>query len=121
MKKLLLAIPISVLLSGNLPVNAESAIEIYSGFNGQVIGVISNNKYDDLNICNTYGQGGSSFASNSMFNSYSINGGGAYGAYNSYGSNSPYFYYKGQRYNVSTNSYLANSINPDNLRGIVCK
>jgi hypothetical protein len=121
MKKLLLAIPLSVMLSGNLPAKAESAIEIYSGFNNQVIGVISDNKYEDLNICNTYGQGGSSFASNSMFNSYSVNGGGAYGAYNSSGSNSPYFYYKGQRYNVSTNTSLANSISPDRLRGIVCK
>ncbi len=120
MKRLLLAIPISILLSGNLSANAESAIEIYSGFNGQVIGVISSNRYDDLNICNNYGSGGSSYSSTGMFNTYSVNGGGAYGAYYSYGSNSPYFYYNGIRYNVSTNAYLPNSISPDNLRAKVC-
>ena len=121
MKNLLLAIPLSVLLSGNLTAKAQSEIQIYSGYDNQVIGVISGNKYDDLNICNTYGQGGSSYSSISLFNSYSVNGSGAWGAYNNSANNPPYFYYKGQKFLVSTNPYLANSISPDRLRGIVCK
>ena len=122
MKNLLLAIPISMLLCGNLPAKAQNAIEIYSGYNNQVIGIISDNRYDDLNICNDYGSGGSRYNPNSIFSNTGINGSpsSAWGAYNSYSTIPPYLYFKGEKIYISANSYLANSIHPDNLKARVC-
>lgn len=122
MKKILLAIPVLIALCDVLPAKAQNSIEIYSGYDNQVIGIIGNNRYDDLNICNNYGSGGSSYSSNGLFSNAGINGfsGSAWGAYNSYTTTPPYLYFRGEKIYISANRYLANSIHPDSLKAKVC-
>ncbi|HEY9703258.1 MAG TPA: hypothetical protein V6C58_12465 [Allocoleopsis sp.] len=118
-----MTVPILITLWSIQPVKAQSSIEIYSGYNNQVIGVISQDKYDDLNICNDYGSGGSSYSSNGIFSTTGINGSSnsAWGAYNNYTTTPPYLYFNGGKIYISSNSYFANSIHPDVLKGRICK
>ena len=123
MKKILLTVPILMTLWNIQPAKAQSSIEIYSGYNNQVIGIISHNRYDDLNICNDYGSGGSSYSSSGIFSTAGINGSSssAWGAYNSYTTTPPYLYFNGEKIYISSNSYLASSIHPDSLKGRICR
>ncbi len=102
-------------------VNAQ--IDIFSGFDNKLIGRITPDQSDDLNICNSYSSGGSAYSTYSVYSNMGINGSqmSAWGAYNSYAIKSPYFYFKGTKYNITTNTYLPSAINPDSLRAYVCK
>ena len=102
-------------------VNAQ--IEIFSGFNNQPVGRITSDISDNLNICNTYGIGGSSYSANSIYSDMGINGSqsSSWGAYNPYSTKPPYFYFKGEKYYITTNRVLKPAVHPDSLRAYVCK
>ena len=123
MKKILLTVPVLLSLLGVSPVQAQNVIEIYSGFNNQVIGILSRNEHDDLNICNDYGSGGSIYSINGVYSSTGVNGSSssAWGAYNDYAITPPYLYVQGKKVRISTNRYLPDTIHPDALKGRICR
>ena len=116
-----LVIALASLLGIASSVNAQ--INIFSGFNNQPVGRITSDISDNLNICNTYGIGGSAYSTYSIYSTMGINGSqsSSWGAYNSYSNKPPYFYFKGEKYYITANPSLNPAVHPDSLRAYVCK
>lgn len=121
MKKILGLLASIAVISNPLNAIAFSDIEIYSGFDNQVIGKITTDTTDYLNICGN-GEGGSSYSTFGIYSIHGINGSkvSAWGAYNPYSQYPPYFYFKGYKLYITTNNYLSDTIHPDILKLKIC-
>jgi hypothetical protein len=83
------------------------------GQDGQFLGKINTNKYDNDSILNKYGPYGSKYSTTSIFNQYSQYGSkyGSYSINNPYCSTPPQLYIKGKFVgNISVNKYVGNLI-----------
>ena len=121
MKTAIIGITTLISLAIATPIQAQS-IPLFSG-RGEYIGDLDSNSYNNNSICNEYGQFGGEYSSQSIFNQYGNNGSSysSTGAYNDNAQSPPYFYFKGSRIYVSTNSNIPNRISPGVLYGMVCK
>lgn len=83
---------------------------------GQLLGKLNNNQYDQESILNQYGPFGSEYSNTSIFNNYSPYGSeyGAYSISNPYCSTPPKLYINGSFHAyVSSNQYVSPRISPE--------
>lgn len=85
---------------------------------GQLLGKLNTNQYDQESILNQYGPFGSEYSNTSIFNKYSPYGSeyGAYSVNNPYCSVPPKLFINGVfRFHVSANPYVTPRISPDSF------
>lgn len=82
-----------------------------------MIGKITINTTDYLNICGN-GEGGGSYSTFGVYSTHGINGSisSAWGAYNPYSQFPPYLYFQGHKIYITANNYLSNTVHPDVLK-----
>ena len=122
MKTAIIGITTLLSLAIAAPIQAQYIVNIYSGFNNEIIGTVVDDPTDDLSICNKNGKGGSYLEPKSIFSYQGMNGSNSsvYGAYNQFGARPPYIMYGRTRVVVTANNYFIPSIHPDKLRADNC-
>jgi hypothetical protein len=108
---------IMTVITTALPANAQV---IFSGRDGQPIGIISKDQFKRDSICNESGAG-SEYANYSIFNRFGVNGSDSsrYGSYNPDAQYPPYFIYKGKVFYVTAKrTNYRYIIHPDRLKDL---